>query len=371
MSNMSKKSKLNEYLTQIKNIDADAVAKARARLESLAKPPGSLGVLEDIAAALAGIGGKMFYDAGRRCVIIMSSDNGVVDEGVASAPQVVTYAQTINFTRGITGVAAIAKQFNTDLIIVDVGVNADIDHPQVINRKIRKSTWNMAKQDAMTYEEAVQAILIGIETAAEAVKNGYTLLGAGEMGIGNTTTSSAVLHALTGLPAEQLTGKGAGLKEEAYLRKIEVVKTAVENNNPDLADPIDILAKVGGFDIAAMAGVFLGGAYMGVPVVIDGFISIVAALAASRLCPAAKEYMIASHASFEPGFVHAAKALGVEPCLHLNMRLGEGSGCPIMFAVIDAACSMMRNMGTFEQANIGDDYLDEIKEGDNFTVRRE
>ena len=362
--------KLKEYISQIKNSDTGAIAKARTRLDSLAKPPGSLGRLEDIAAALAGISGEMFYDTSKRCVIIMSSDNGVVDEGVASAPQVVTYAQTINFTRGITGVAAIAKQFNTDLIIVDVGVNADISHPQIINKKIRKSTWNIAKQDAMTYDEAVQAVLIGIETAAEAVKNGYTMLGAGEMGIGNTTTSSAVLCALTGLPAEQLTGKGAGLKEEAYLRKIEVIKTAIKNNKPDLSDPIDILAKVGGFDIAAMAGVFIGGAYMKVPVVIDGFISIVAALTASRLCPVVKEYMIASHSSFEPGFIHASNALGIEPCLNLNMRLGEGSGCPIMFAVIDAACAMMRDMGTFEQANIDDDYLNEIKEGDNFTVVR-
>jgi len=363
--------KLKEYISQIKNPDINAMAKARERLDSLVKPPGSLGRLEDIAATLAGISGGVVYDAGKRCVIIMSSDNGVVEEGVASAPQSVTYMQTINFTRGITGVAAIAKQFNTDLIIVDVGINADISNPLIKNKKIRKSTWNIAKREAMTYDEAVKAILIGIETAAEAVEDGYTLLGAGEMGIGNTTTSSAVLCALTGIPAEQLTGKGAGLKDEAYLHKIEVIKSAVINNKPDLSDPIDILAKVGGFDIAAMAGVFIGGAYMKVPVVIDGFISIVAALTASRINPAVKEYMIASHTSYEQGFIHAARALGVEPCLNMNMRLGEGSGCPIMFAVIDAACAVIRDMGTFEQANIDDEYLNVIKEGDNFTVRKD
>ena len=362
------KEKLNEYLAQIKKLDADAMEKAQARLDSLVKPPGSLGKLEDIAVQLAGISGGMFYSAEKRCVIIMSSDNGVVEEGVASAPQAVTYAQTINFTRGITGVAAIAKQFNTDLRVVDVGVNADINHPQIKNKKIRKSTYNIAKQNAMTYDEAVRSILTGIEEAEKAVGDGYKLLGAGEMGIGNTTTSAAVLCALTGISAEAAAGKGAGLKEEAYMHKIEVIKTALKNNRPDLSDPIDVLAKVGGFDIAAMAGVYIGGAYMKVPVVIDGFISMVAALAAYKINPVVKEYMIASHASFEQGFVHAAQALGLEPCLGLHMRLGEGSGCPIMFAVIDAACAVMRDMGTFEQANIGSDYLNEMKDGDNFTV---
>jgi len=276
--------------------------------------------------------------------------------------------QTINFTRGITGVAAIAKQFNTDLVIVDVGVNADISHLRIKNKKIRKSTHNIAKQAAMTYSEAVQAILIGIETAVEAVRDGYGLLGAGEMGIGNTTTSAAVLCALTGIPAELATGKGAGLKDEAYRRKIETVKTAIKNNAPDITDPIDVIAKVGGFDIAAMAGVFIGGAYIHAPVVIDGFISMVAALAACRISSVARGYMIASHASFEQGYAHAAKALGIGPCLNLDMRLGEGSGCPIMFAVIDAAGAVMRDMGTFEQANIDDRYLNEIKSGDSFTV---
>lgn len=359
---------LNGYLSQIKDLNAGAMANARMRLDNLAKPPGSLGKLEEIAVTLAGIGGDIVCEMSKRCVIIMASDNGVVEEGVASAPQAVTYIQTLNFTRGLTGVAVLAKLFNADLIVADVGINADINDPSVKNRKIRKSTWNIAKREAMTYNEAIQAILIGIETAAEAVKDGYKLLGAGEMGIGNTTTSSAVLCALTGISAEQITGKGAGLKEEAYRHKIEVIKTALKNNNPDISDPIDILAKLGGFDIAAMAGVFIGGAYMRVPVVIDGFISMVAALIAYRLNPAVKGYMLASHASYERGFVYAANALGVEPCLNLNMRLGEGSGCPIMFSVIDAACAVIRDMGTFEQAEIDDEYLNEVKDGDNFTV---
>ena len=359
---------LKNYLSSIKCLDTDAMARAKVRLDSLAKPPGSLGKLEDIAVKLAGISGKINYDTGKRCVIIMSSDNGVVDEGVASAPQAVTCAQTLNFTKGFTGVGVIAKQFKTDLIVVDVGINAEINNPLVRNKKVRKSTWNIVKREAMTHDEAVQAILTGIETAIEAAKEGYTLLGAGEMGIGNTTTSSAVLCALTGIQPEQAAGKGAGLREEAYRQKIEVIQKALDNNKPIANDPIDVVAKVGGFDIAAMTGIFIGGAYTRTPVVIDGFISIVAALVASRLNPVIKDFMFASHVSYEKGFEHAAKALGIEAPLNLDMRLGEGSGCPIMFAIIDAASAVIRDMGTFEQASIDENYLKEIKNGDNFSV---
>ncbi|MCL2579929.1 MAG: nicotinate-nucleotide--dimethylbenzimidazole phosphoribosyltransferase [Oscillospiraceae bacterium] len=353
---------LEHYISQIRPPDTAAMNKASVRLDSLVKPPGSLGKLESIAITLAGIGGDTYYSAGKRCVIIMAADNGVAGEGVASAPQSVTYMQTINFTKGITGVAVLAKQFGADLKIVDVGVNAQIDHPLVINRKVRMSTENIAKRDAMTRDQAVEAVLAGIETAIDAAKQGYTLLGAGEMGIGNTTTSAAVLSALTGLAAEQTAGRGAGLTESGYRHKIQVIETALRDRAPDPTDPIDVLAKVGGLDIAAMAGVYIGGGYMRIPVVIDGFISIVAALVAACVCPAVRPYMIASHASDEQGYKHAAKALEIEPCLHLDMRLGEGSGCPLMFAMIDAACALIRDMGTFEQAGIGEEYLNALQE---------
>ena len=359
---------LNHYISNIQGLDTEAMRRAQIRLDSLAKPPGSLGKLEEIAVAIAGISGEIVCHMHKRCVIIMASDNGVVEEGVASAPQSVTHMMTINFVKGLTGAAVLARQFNTDLIVVDVGVNADIDHPLVVNRKIRKSTWNIAKQRAMTRDEAERAVLVGIHTAIDAVNNGYTLLGAGEMGIGNTTTSSAMLCALTGIPAEQATGKGAGLTEAAYKHKINVIQTALELNKPNTADPIDVLSKVGGFDIAAMAGLYIGAAYKRVPVVIDGFISIVAALIAARLNPIVKKYMLASHASYEQGFSHAAHALGVEPCLNMRMRLGEGSGCPLMFSIIDAACAIMRDMGTFDQASISEEYLSRIKDGDHFAV---
>ena len=362
------KERLSGLLSQIRGLDKDAMAAARARLDDLAKPPGSLGKLEDIAERLAGISESMFYDTGKRCVIIMSSDNGVFEEGVASAPQPVTYAQTINFTRGITGVAAIAKQFNTDLIVVDVGINADVDHPMIKNRKIRKSTWNIAKGDAMTYDEAVNAILIGVETAIEAAEAGYTLFGAGEMGIANTTTSAAVLCALTGITAERAAGKGAGLKEEAYRHKIEVVRKAVESNRPDPSDPVDVLAKVGGFDLAALVGVYIGAAYLRIPVVIDGFISAVTALCAAELNPLCRDYMFASHHSYERGYSKAIEKLGFEAPLKLDMRLGEGSGCPLMFAVMDGACAVMKNMATFAEASITGEYLNNIKGADAFKV---
>ena len=359
---------LDQYLSQITPLNREAMEQARSRLDSLAKPPGSLGKLEDIVVTLAGISGQDIYCTDKRGVIIMAADNGVAAEGVASAPQETTCSQTVNFTKGITGVAVIAKQFNADLIIVDVGINATICNPHIKNCKIRKATWNIAQGAAMTRNEAERAILVGIETTVEAINDGYTLLGAGEMGIGNTTTSAAVLCALTGLPVERATGRGAGLKNEAYRHKIDVIETALRHNKPDPSDPLDVLAKVGGFDIAAMAGVFIGGAYMKVPVVIDGFISIVAALVAARMNPTVKEYLLASHASSEHGYPYAAQAVGLEPCLNLNMRLGEGSGCPIMFAVIDAACAVMRDMGTFEQANISEEYLSEIKDGGSFAV---
>ena len=355
---------MDKYVTGINPINKEAMQAAQSKLDGLVKPPGSLGELETIAVRLSGIGGQMNYDTAKRCVIVMASDNGVAEEGISLAPQSVTYMQTMNFTKGITGVNVLAKQFNTDLIIVDVGVNGNIGHPMIKNKKIRNGTWNIAKQAAMTHDEAIKAITVGIETAIEAANDGYKLIGVGEMGIGNTTTSSAVLCALSDTTPEQATGKGAGLNDEAHRRKIAVIQTALKHNKPDPADPVDVLAKVGGFDIAAMAGVFIGAAYMRVPVVIDGFISIVAALVAARLNPLVKEYMFASHASFEQGYKYAAQLLDIKPCLHLNMRLGEGSGCPLMFVLMDAACAIMRDMGTFEQGNISEEYVEGIKDAD-------
>lgn len=352
---------LDTLLGSIRPADRAAMADAAAYADSLVKPLHSLGRLEALAVKLAGITGKRKNRFPKRAVLVMCADNGVVAEGVASAPQSVTASQTLNFAKGITGVCVLAKQAGAEVIPIDVGVNAALADDRIRNEKIRMGTANIAQGPAMTRAEAERALLVGARAARRAADEGYTLLGAGEMGIGNTTTASAVLCSLLGLSPEETSGKGAGLTEEAYRRKIEVIRTALAVNRPDANDVLDVLAKVGGLDIAAMAGVFLGGAACRVPVVMDGFISAVAALCAVRLCPAAADYIIPSHGSKEKGYALAAQALGLEPFLLLEMGLGEGSGCPIAFAVIDFACAMMNDMATFAEASIGGEYLENVK----------
>lgn len=364
----SKKRELDFIINGITELDKNAIEKSKKRVDFLAKPLGSLGRLEDIAIKLAGITGKVKNKINKKCIVIMSSDNGVVEEGVASAPQSVTLAQTINFSRGLTGVATLAKENNTDLMVVDIGVNTDKKIPGAIDRKIRKGTSNIAKGQAMSYDECIRAISIGVEMAKKAYDDGYSILGVGEMGIGNTTTSSSVLVSLTGCSIEEAVGKGAGITKEAFEKKKWVVSEAIRVNKPNEKDIIDVISKVGGFDIAGMVGVFLGAAYYKVPVVIDGFISAVAALAAVRLNPLVKEYLISSHCSKEIGYNIAMKEMMLEPMLNLDMRLGEGSGCPIAFSIVEFSCAMMNNMGTFAEAEINDDYLEEVRGEENYIV---
>lgn len=352
---------IRDLVAGIGPLDEGAMAEARARQDELAKPPHSLGRLEDISVRFSGIFGGIAGAAKKRRVLIFSADNGVVAEGVASAPQSVTLMQTINFARGLTGVATLARHFHTELHVVDVGVNADFEHPGVENRKIACGTRNIAKEAAMTREEALLAIRVGVETAEKAKRDGIEIVGIGEMGIGNTTTSSAVLSCLTGLPPEMTVGRGGGVNDAGFARKREIVTEAIARERPDPADPVDVLAKVGGFDLAAMAGAYLGAARARLPVVIDGYISAVAALCAFRLCPRAADYMFASHDSCEAGYARAMESLALSPMLELEMRLGEGSGCPIAFEVIDAALTVLREMGTFADARIDDGYLAEIR----------
>jgi len=352
---------LNNIIGGIDSVNKETILQADQRMTSLAKPLKSLGKLEEIAIKLSGITGKVKNKINKKVIIIMCSDNGVVEEGVASAPQSVTLAQTINFTKGLTGVAVLAKANNAELMVIDVGINCDFKHPNVINKKIRKSTYNISKEPAMSYEEAINAMLVGVEAVKNAKALGYEILGVGEMGIGNTSTSSAVLSTLTGIDIESVVGRGGGITDEAFQRKKKVIKKAIEINNPIKDDPIDVVSKIGGFDIAAMAGVFLGAAYYKVPVVIDGFISVVAALIAFRLNSRTRDYMFTSHDSKELGFKVAMKELNLSPVLNLEMGLGEGSGCPLAFSIIDSACAVMNNMATFEEAEINDSYLDELK----------
>lgn len=349
---------LDLILNSIEAAYEEVVFEALDRVNNLAKPPKSLGELENIAIKLSGITGKIKNNINKKVVIIFSSDNGVVDEGVAATPQHVTLSQTINFIKGKTGVAALAKENDTELKVIDIGINSDVIIDGVIDKKIRKGTNNIAKGPAMGREECLEAIKIGFEAVSKCKEEGVDILGIGEMGIGNTSTSSAVLMAITGVTAEEAVGMGAGLTKEAFQRKKDVINKALEINSPNKNDIIDILSKVGGFDIAAMVGSYIGAAYYRIPIVIDGFISVVAALSAFKLNKNTRDYMIASHFSREKGYKIAMDKLSLTPILNLNMALGEGSGCPIAFSVIGFSCAMMNNMATFNEAEIDSSYLE-------------
>lgn len=377
---MDKEKRLYKLIGSIPSVNEKAIKEARDRQAYLAKPPGSLGALEDISVKIAGITGKAVgNDVTKQCIAVMSADNGVVAEGVASAPQSVTLSQTINFTRRYTGVSSMAKYFGIDLLVTDVGVAMEIPQElytdsmltednkipvRIVNRRIANGTKNLAKEPAMTREQAVEAMLIGFEAADAAKKSGAQLFGIGEMGIGNTTTSSALLSALTGAKAEDLVGRGGGLNDEGLNKKVQVVRDAV--NMYCMSYPIDKLANVGGFDICAMVGAFLGAAVNRMPVVVDGFISIVAACYAKELNPKVVDYMFASHKSFEIGYQIAMDRLGLKPMFDLSMRLGEGSGCPIAFKIIETAIASMNIMKTLDEASIDGDYLEEIRRDNLF-----
>ena len=355
---------LDALVRAVAPLDRGAMTAAEEYQARLAKPPGSLGRLEEISIQLAGITGRVHNALNKKQLLVFAADNGVVAEGVSSAPQSVTKQQTINLMRGKTGAAVLAKHFGCGLTVCDVGVNADIYESTVLNRKIAYGTQNICTGPAMTREQTLQAILTGAEIARTVDAD---VIGVGEMGIGNTTTSSAVLAVLLGADVEAVTGRGGGITEESFHKKKAVIRTAIEVNRPDRDDVVGVLSKVGGFDLAAMCGAFLGAAAARRPAVIDGLISAAAALCAVRLCPNVRGYLVPSHASFEIGYRLAMEAMDLRPLFDLGMRLGEGSGCPLAFQVLDAACAVINDMATFDEAGINDDYLDEIRRGDQFT----
>ena len=351
--------KLRRLCAAVREPDAAAEEAARERQARLAKPPGSLGRLEALAAQLAGISGSACPRIDKKELLVFAADNGVTAEGVSSAPRSVTLRQTLNLVRGVTGGAVLARHFGSGVTVCDVGVDADIPASVgVLNRKIARGTGNICTGAAMTREQALAAVLCGAELARDC---GADIIGVGEMGIGNTTTSACVLAVLLGADAEQVTGRGGGLSDAGLQRKMDAVRRALDLNRPDAGDVIDVLAKVGGLDIAAMCGAFIGAAAARKPAVIDGLISVTAALCAVRLCPGVRAYLIPGHASCEPGYAAAAEALELRPMLLLDMRLGEGSGCPPVFALADAACAVLRDMATFAEAGIDDGYLAELR----------
>lgn len=352
---------LIETLSEIQPAYKEAIKEACTKLDGLTKPIGSLGELESIASKMAGITGKINNKFHKKNIIIMCSDNGIVEEGVSSCPQELTYIVTNNFTKGITGVNALARFSGADITVVDIGVKKDIDNPKVLNRKVRYGTNNMMTGPAMTRDDVAKAIEHGIQIADNLIADGYDLLGTGEMGIGNTTTSAAVISVLSGIPIEHCAGRGSALTDDGFENKKRVLRKVIEVNNPDKDDCIDVMAKVGGLDIAGLCGAFLGAAKNRTPILIDGFISAAAALCAFQLNPNVKDFIFPSHLSAEPGTIFVMEKMGLKPMLDLRMRLGEGTGCALGFNIMDASMYIMNSMGTFDDAGIVTDYLIEMR----------
>jgi len=343
---------LEQTLHGIESINKEVMKQAWDRIDNLTKPIGSLGEIENIIAKMAGITGSIHNKINKKNVVIMCADNGVVEEGVSNCPKSVTATVTNNFTKEITGVYVLSKFAGSDITVVDVGVDADFNNPKIINKKIAYGTMNMMKGPAMTREQTIKAIEVGIETVDDLVREGYDLFGTGEMGVGNTATSAAILSVFSGLEVEMSVGMGSGITQDQFINKKSVIKKSIEVNKPDKNDVIDVLSKVGGFDIAALCGCFLAAAKNRMPIVIDGFIASAAALCAYELNPLVIGYIFASHLSAEPGAAFIMNEIGLKPMLNLNMRLGEGSGCPLAFNIIEAALFTMDNMGTFEEATL-------------------
>ena len=343
---------LEQIIRQIAPTDREAMQAAKRHWDSLAKPLHGLGDWEDILVRIAGIRRTPRMDLSRKCVVIMCADNGVVAEGISQTGQDVTRIITEKLSAGTSTVSHMAHAAGADVIPVDIGVAQEVRGSHLIRRKIARGTKNIYEEPAMTRMQAIRAIETGIEVAVWCKQQGYDIVASGEMGIGNTTTTSAVIAALLHAPVELVTGRGAGLTREGLMRKIEVIQSALDKRQPDQHDPIDVLAKVGGFDLCGLTGLFLGGAACGLPVLIDGVISGAAALCAVRLCPIMREYMIASHHTAEPAGGLLEQALDVHPIFDAHMALGEGTGAVCMFGPLDMAVSLYCNGQTFDESNI-------------------
>lgn len=330
------------------------MAAARRRLNSLTKPRGSLGVLESVVVQLAGITGREQPTVDPGVVLVLAGDHGVVAEGVSAYPAEVTPQMVLGFLSGGAAINALAGQVGLTVRVADFGVAVPVDHPGLLQRNVRRGTANLARGPAMTQAEAVVAVERGIDLAEAEADGGAGCILLGEMGIGNTTPASCILAALTGQSPRAVCGPGTGLDGAGVQRKAEVVERALAVNRPDPSDPWDVLHKVGGLEIAGLVGVILGAARRRLPVLVDGFITTAAALVAARLEPRVQSYLIASHRSAEPGHAIALQALGLDPLLRLQMRLGEGSGAAAAYPLLQAACACQREMATFAEAGIAD-----------------
>ncbi|MDO4632335.1 MAG: nicotinate-nucleotide--dimethylbenzimidazole phosphoribosyltransferase [Eubacteriales bacterium] len=337
------------HLPEIRGLNQEAMEKCRENWNSIAIPLHSLGKMQDYLIQIAGIMETDKISIDKKGLLILCADNGIVEEGVTQSGQEVTALISENFLSDRATAAVLCKKAGADLFAVDIGIATDT---RLIQRKISYGTKNFRKEPAMTREQAIRALQTGIDLVRERSEEGYRLLATGEMGIGNTTTSSALASIYLKMDPERMTGRGAGLTTAGLKKKVEVIREAIEKYESGFEDTIDMLCAVGGYDIAGMAGVFLGGAIYRIPVVIDGFISTVAAMTAARICPAAKEFMLVSHVSKEPAASLLLEAMGLEAPLHMDMCLGEGTGAVVLFPILDMACEVYYKMSTFDEIHL-------------------
>lgn len=343
---------LQQVIDAIRPLDAGAMAAAQRRLDGLLKPPGSLGRLEQLAIQLAGIMGDRPLAFEHRQIMVMIADHGVYDEGVAISPRIVTVIQAQNMVKGITGVCVLAANAGAQVTAVDMGIDSCRPLPGLVNRRMGRGCANIAVGPAMTRAEAEKVLETGAALVSERAAQGASLFGVGELGMANTTPAAALVSVLAGVPAADVVGRGANLPVELLQHKTDVVERAIAVNRPDPRDGVDTLAKVGGYDLGGMAGVMLGAAAEGLPVILDGFLSYAAALVACRIAPQTRAYLIPSHLSAEKGAKIALAQLDLRPYLDMEMRLGEGSGAALAMHLVDAACAMYNNMGTLSASEI-------------------
>jgi nicotinate-nucleotide--dimethylbenzimidazole phosphoribosyltransferase len=347
--------KLEEIIKEIKPLDETARRAAHLRQDTLTKPRGSLGRLEELSIQLAGMKADPFPGVERKAVIVMAADHGVAREGVSAYPAEVTAQMVLNFLRGGAAINTLARQAGARVTVVDIGVAAEFEPmPGLIQRKVRYGTRNLAHGPAMTRVEAEQAIQVGIDVLNEEAAHGLDIVAAGDMGIGNTTPSSAIAAVMTGMPVAQVVGRGTGIDDVGLERKIKIIEQALAVNQPDENDPLDVLHKVGGLEIAGLAGAMIAAASRRIPVVVDGFISTAAAMIAVGLVPAVRDDLIAAHQSVEIGHQAMLKHLSLIPLLDLNLRLGEGTGAALAFHLIEASVRILREMATFSEAGVSD-----------------
>ncbi|MGN1412171.1 MAG: nicotinate-nucleotide--dimethylbenzimidazole phosphoribosyltransferase [Oscillospiraceae bacterium] len=343
---------LDEYLREVNTLDTHAMELSQLRWDTLAKPLNSLGDLESIICKISGMVGTPEVDISNKCVVVMCADNGIVKENVTQTDSSVTYLVARNMSDCISNINLMASVSNTDVFVVDIGMNVTVeDGLNIIDRKIAYGTKSFLEDASMGLNDTIKAIETGIELVETLKYEGYKIIATGEMGIGNTTTSSALASVLLGLPVEMVTGKGAGLSNSGLLHKIDVIKRGIALRKPAKNNPLDVLSKLGGFDIAGLVGIFIGGSIYRVPIVIDGFISSISALISYRLCPQSVDFMIPSHMSTEPASTMIMKELKLSPIIHANMHLGEGTGAVALFPLLDMAMKVYNSNRTFE--NIG------------------